>query len=42
MTPKQKILAIRLSDKLSKDPEYAKRIGVEIKNEHIQKGRIKK
>ena len=31
MTPKQKILAIRLSEKLSKNPDYAKCLGVEIK-----------
>ena len=42
MTPKQKILAIRLSEKLSKNPEYAKYLGIEIKNEHIQEGIIKK
>ena len=32
MTPKQKILAIRLSEKLSKNPDYAKCLGIEIKN----------
>ena len=31
MTPKQKILAIRLSEKLSKNPDYAKCLGIEIK-----------
>ena len=31
MTPKQKILSIRLSEKLSKNPDYAKSLGVEIK-----------
>lgn len=31
MSPKQKILAIRLSEKISKMPEYTKNIGVEIK-----------
>lgn len=32
MTPKQKILTIRLSEKITKKPEYAKNIGIEIKN----------
>lgn len=32
MSPKQKILAIKLSDKLLKKPDYAKAIGIEIKN----------
>ena len=31
MTPKQKILAIRLSEKLSKNPDYSKYLGIEIK-----------
>lgn len=31
MTPKQKVLAIRISEKISKMPEYAKNIGIEIK-----------
>lgn len=30
MSPKHKISAIRLSEKLSKNPSYAKRIGIEI------------
>lgn len=34
MTPKQKILAIRLSDKLAKNPDYAKCLGVEIKRKN--------
>lgn len=33
MTPKQKVLAIRLSEKIYKMPEYAKNIGIEIKNQ---------
>ena len=32
MSPRQKILAIRLTDKLAKNPEYARNIGVEITN----------
>ena len=32
MSPRQKILAIRLTDKLAKNPEYARTIGVEITN----------
>lgn len=33
MSPRQKILAIRLTDKLAKNPDYAQTIGVEISNE---------
>ena len=36
MSPKQKILAIRLSEKITKNPAYAKSIGVE-KNEKDKK-----
>ena len=32
MNPKQRILAIKLSEKLAKNPEYARTIGVEIIN----------
>ena len=32
MNPKQRILAIKLSEKLAKNPEYARTIGVEITN----------
>ena len=32
MNPRQKILAIRLTDKLAKNPDYARTIGVEIIN----------
>ena len=32
MSPRQKILAIRLTDKLAKNPDYARTIGVEITN----------
>lgn len=31
MSPKHKISAIRLSEKISKNPSYAKSIGIEIK-----------
>ncbi len=32
MTPRQKLLAIRLSEKIEKNPAYAKSIGIEIQN----------
>lgn len=32
MSPRQKILTIRLTEKLAKNPEYARTIGVEITN----------
>ena len=32
MSPRQKILAIRLTERLAKNPEYARTIGVEIIN----------
>ncbi len=32
MSPRQKILAIRLTEKLAKNPDYAQTIGVEITN----------
>ncbi|MBP3329725.1 MAG: hypothetical protein J6L89_02715 [Clostridia bacterium] len=34
MSPRQRQLAIRLSEKIAKNPEYAKNIGVEIVNEN--------
>jgi hypothetical protein len=34
MSPRQKILAIRLTDKIAKNPDYARTIGVEIKNKN--------
>ena len=37
MSPRQKILAIRLTDKLAKNPEYARTIGVEISNKKDSK-----
>lgn len=32
MNPRQRMLAIRLTEKLTKNPEYARTIGVEISN----------
>lgn len=32
MNPRQRLLAIRLTEKLEKNPEYARTIGVEITN----------
>ena len=32
MSPRQRLLAIRLTEKLAKNPEYARTIGVEIIN----------
>ena len=32
MNPRQRILAVRLIEKLEKNPEYARSIGVEITN----------
>ncbi len=32
MSPRQRMLAIRLTDKLTKNPDYARIIGVEITN----------
>ena len=32
MNPRQRILAIKLTEKLAKNPEYARTIGVEIIN----------
>ncbi len=34
MSPRQRILAIKLSEKIAKNPEYSKRIGIEIKNKN--------
>lgn len=42
MSPRQKILAIRLTDKLAKNPEYARTIGVEITNKKDHKGNKEK
>ena len=32
MNPRQRMLAIRLTEKLAKNPDYARTIGVEITN----------
>ena len=32
MSPRQRMLAIRLTDKIAKNPDYARTIGVEITN----------
>lgn len=32
MSPRQRMLAIRLTEKLAKNPDYARTIGVEITN----------
>lgn len=32
MSPRQRILAVRLTEKLAKNPDYARTIGVEIIN----------
>lgn len=33
MSPRQRMLAIKLTEKLAKNPEYARTIGVEIVNQ---------
>ena len=33
MSPRQRILAIKLTEKLAKNPDYARILGVEISNE---------
>ena len=38
MNPRQRMLAIRLTDKLAKNPEYARTIGVEIVNNKKSEG----
>lgn len=37
MTPKQRILAIRLAEKIKKNPSYAQKIGVVIENKKEDK-----
>lgn len=37
MNPRQRMLAIRLTEKLEKNSEYAKAIGVEMSNKKLQK-----
>ena len=38
MNPRQRILAIKLTEKLAKNPEYARTIGVEIVNKKKSEG----
>ena len=38
MSPRQKILAIRLTERLAKNPDYARTIGVEISDKIDRKG----
>ena len=33
MTPHQRIIAIRLAEKINKNPEYAKKIGITVNKE---------
>ena len=42
MNPRQRLLAIRLTEKLAKNPEYARTIGVEISNKKDHKGNTEK
>ena len=37
MTPRQRILVIKLADKLNKNPSYAEKIGVVIKDKNKSK-----
>lgn len=37
MTPQQRILTIRLAEKINKNPSYAEKIGVAIKTKKEQK-----
>lgn len=38
MSPRQRMLVIRLTEKLAKNPEYARTIGVEISDKKGRKG----
>lgn len=40
MTVKNRIVAIRLSEKLERNPEYANRLGISVINEKVDKGHI--
>ena len=42
MSPRQRMLAIRLTEKLAKNPEYARTIGVEISDKKDRKGNKEK
>lgn len=37
MSPQQRILAIRLSEKITKKPSYAERLGIKIENKRKEK-----
>lgn len=37
MNPKQRMLALRLAEKLAQNPEYARTVGVEISNKKTAK-----
>ena len=37
MNPKQRILAIRLTEKIAKNPDYAEHIGVQLKRQKNKK-----
>ncbi len=41
MSTKQRILALRLADKVSKRLEYAKQLGIEVKNKKSENENIK-
>lgn len=43
MTPRQRLLAIRLTEKINKNPSYAEKIGVVIENkkENTTGGKMK-
>ena len=34
MSPRQRILAIKLAEKIAKNPDYAKHIGIDIKTKN--------
>lgn len=42
MNPKQRILTLRLAQRIRKNPAYAKAIGIEIKNEKSNTTKEKK
>lgn len=37
MTPKQRILAIKLAEKIKKNPSYAQKLGIVIENKKDEK-----
>ena len=36
MSPRQRIIAIKLAEKINKNPKYAKRMGIEIRSKNIK------